>query len=237
MRSLMKTNHPSLIIALDDDDQRSALALVDALDPLQCALKVGSEMYTRFGAPWVKTLMARQFNVFLDLKFHDIPRTVSRAVSACADLGVWMVNVHASGGEKMMCAAKEALESFGAQRPLLMAVTVLTSLNDASLVSVGLHDTVSTHVLRLARLAQNAGCDGVVSSAQEVRLIKQACSEAFLTVTPGIRFAGDPVDDQARIVTPQMAWDAGSDYLVMGRPITQASNPAQLIQDLLRYEH
>ncbi len=222
-----------LIIALDFDDRREAMAVVDQLDPTLCALKVGSEMFTLFGTDFVKTLVARQFNVFLDLKFHDIPHTVARACKASADLGVWMMNVHASGGLAMMHAAHEALTTYGSSRPLLIAVTVLTSMSAEDLNATGIHVPLERRVRELACLAQEAGLDGVVSSAMEVSIIKTACGKDFLTITPGIRMLGDNQDDQVRITTPELAMKAGSDYLVVGRPITRASNPGLVARDVL----
>lgn len=223
-----------LIVALDFDERSTAMTLVDKLDPAQCALKVGSEMYTLFGADFVRTLVARNFNVFLDLKFHDIPNTVARACKAAADLGVWMLNVHASGGLPMMQAAREALVSYGSSRPLLIAVTVLTSMSAEDLLALGVHEPLEKRVCAMAQLAQEAAFDGVVSSALEVPAIKAACGQRFLTVTPGIRLAHDGHDDQVRVITPERAIKAGSDYLVIGRPITRASQPANIIQELLK---
>lgn len=223
-----------LIVALDFDNHTTAMALVDQLDPSLCALKVGSEMFTLFGTDFVKVLVARKFNVFLDLKFHDIPNTVAHACKAAADLGVWMINVHASGGVAMMDAARKALTSYGPKRPLLIAVTVLTSMSAADLLAMGVREPLETRVCALARLAQEANLDGVVSSALEVPAIKAACGADFLTVTPGIRLLSDTHDDQARVMTPERALKAGSDFLVIGRPITQASNPALVVHDLLQ---
>lgn len=222
-----------LIIALDFDNQAAALSLIDQLDPRHCALKVGSEMFTLFGPDFVRRLVAKHFHVFLDLKFHDIPTTVARACMAAADLGVWMVNVHASGGINMMQAAREAIEPFGDQRPLLIAVTVLTSMASNELQLLGISDSLEAHVTKLASWARDAGLDGVVSSALEVPMIKNQCGKNFITVTPGIRLAGDAKDDQTRIITPELAIKEGSDYLVIGRSITRAAHPAKVVQQLL----
>lgn len=222
-----------LIIALDFEHLNSALTLIEQLDPTTTALKVGNEMFTRFGPEFIRQLSAKHFKVFLDLKFHDIPHTVERACKASADLGVWMLNVHASGGLAMMQAARQALESYGATRPLLIAVTVLTSMGTTDLPSIGVHTSLQEQVSELSHLTQLAGLDGVVCSAHEVSAIKARCGERFLTITPGIRLSGDQQDDQTRIVTPDLALQAGSDYLVIGRPITQAANPAKIVQDLL----
>ena len=170
-------------------------------------------------------LQKRGFDVFLDLKFHDIPNTTSAAVAAAADLGVWMVNVHASGGEKMMTACRERLESFGADRPLLIAVTVLTSMNADDLVGIGITDSPEAQVSRLATLTKNCGLDGVVCSAQEAPKLKVEQGADFKLITPGIRPLTADKGDQQRIMTPTDALKAGSDYLVIGRPITQASDP------------
>ena len=222
-----------LIVALDFDNVNEALALVEQLNPELCALKVGNELFTRFGPDFVKQLVSRQFKVFLDLKFHDIPNTVAKACQAGADLGVWMMNVHASGGMDMMTAARRAIEPYGVERPLLIAVTVLTSFEESVLASIGIQTPVITHVKKLAALAKNSGLDGVVSSAHEVQTIKQECGSQFITVTPGIRLANDAKNDQSRIMTPQQAIAAGSDFLVVGRPITQSTNPAQVVMDIL----
>lgn len=223
-----------LIIALDFDDQLKAMNLVEQLDPTLCALKVGSEMFTLLGPQFVRSLVERQFKVFLDLKFHDIPNTVARACKVSADLGVWMLNVHASGGFVMMKAAHDALQSYGAARPLLIAVTVLTSMSAKDLLELGIQDDLEKRVAVLAGLAQDAGLDGVVSSALEVPAIKAFCGSKFLTITPGIRFGSDSSsDDQSRVITPEQAIQAGSDYLVIGRPITRAEQPANVIRQLL----
>lgn len=226
-----------LIVALDFNCKQSALNLVEQLDPKQCALKVGSELFTLFGVELVKQLVNKQFKVFLDLKFHDIPNTVANACKAAADLGVWMVNVHASGGIRMMQAAKDAIDSYGADKPILIAVTVLTSFNETDLNSIGICQPVSEHVNKLAFLTKEAGLDGVVSSAYEAKSIKNLCGSEFITVTPGIRLADDLKNDQTRIMTPQEAINSGSDYLVIGRPITQSIYPMKVITQILKNIH
>lgn len=222
-----------LIVALDFNDQQQALSLVEALDPRKVALKVGSEMFTLFGPSFVKSLVARQFKVFLDLKFHDIPNTVAQSCKAAAELGVWMMNIHASGGQEMMQAAKKALDIYGPEKPLLIAVTVLTSMKENQLSSIGLKSDLMGQVSQLARLAYQSELDGVVCSAHEAASIKTATASSFITVTPGIRLADSQPDDQSRIMTPQNAIQAGSDYLVIGRPITKASDPNEVIQRIL----
>ncbi|ASQ45715.1 orotidine-5'-phosphate decarboxylase [Legionella clemsonensis] len=221
-----------LIVALDFHQQEDALALVNQLNPTQCALKVGSEMFTLFGVHFIKQLIQKEFKIFLDLKFHDIPNTVAKACKACAELGVWMINVHASGGLTMMQAAKEAIASYGSLRPLLIAVTILTSLNQRDLLSIGIDHSLETQVEKLARLAHQAGLDGVVCSAHEVAAIKKACGNSFLTVTPGIRLSDSKKDDQSRTMTPSQAIALGSDYLVVGRPITSSSDPVTIIDHI-----
>ncbi|AMQ27713.1 TPA: orotidine-5'-phosphate decarboxylase [Legionella pneumophila] len=225
---------PKLIVALDFDNQDNALQLVDKLDPNHCALKVGSELFTLLGPQFVKELVRREFKVFLDLKFHDIPNTVAKACHSAAELGVWMMNVHAIGGLKMLQAARESLKTYGKDKPLLIAVTVLTSFEEAELASVGISNTLPEQATHLAMLAREAGLDGVVSSAHEVKIIKQKCGENFITVTPGIRLPNNLKDDQSRVMTPQQAIREGSDFLVIGRPITQASNPHEVVSALLR---
>ncbi|MFO9158898.1 orotidine-5'-phosphate decarboxylase [Legionella pneumophila serogroup 1] len=225
---------PKLIVALDYDNQDNALQLVEKLDPNHCALKVGSELFTLLGPQFVKELVRREFKVFLDLKFHDIPNTVAKACHSAAELGVWMMNVHAIGGLKMLQAARESLKTYGKDKPLLIAVTVLTSFEEAELASVGISNTLPEQATHLAMLAREAGLDGVVSSAHEVKIIKQKCGENFITVTPGIRLPNNLKDDQSRVMTPQQAIREGSDFLVIGRPITQASNPHEVVSALLR---
>lgn len=224
---------PKLIVALDFDNQDSALQLIDKLDPLQCALKVGSELFTLLGPQFIRQLVGKQFKVFLDLKFHDIPNTVAKACHSAAELGVWMINVHALGGLKMLQAAKKSLESYGQDKPLLIAVTVLTSLEEGELASVGISHSLLDEVKNLAKLARDAGLDGIVSSAHEVETIKQVCGNSFITVTPGIRLPNNLKDDQSRVMTPQQAIKAGSDFLVIGRPITQAVNPSEVVSAIL----
>ncbi|MGC1182203.1 orotidine-5'-phosphate decarboxylase [Legionella sp.] len=223
-----------LIVALDFNCEHDALNLVDKLDPSSCALKVGSELFTLLGVHFVKQLIERQFKVFLDLKFHDIPNTVANACKAAAELGVWMMNVHASGGEKMMQSARQAIEPYGADRPLLIAVTVLTSLSQKELASIGINATLVEYVKKLALLAKDSGLDGVVSSAHEVKAIKYECGNQFITVTPGIRLTTDVKNDQTRVMTPQEAIGEGSDYLVVGRPITQSVNPSMVVLEILK---
>ena len=222
-------NDQKVIVALDYDNQADALAFVDKIDPASCRLKVGKEMFTLFGPEFVRELHKRGFTVFLDLKFHDIPNTCSKAVRAAAELGVWMVNVHASGGERMMAASREILEPYGNDRPLLIGVTVLTSMEQPDLAGIGLDVAPQQQVMRLATLTKNSGLDGVVCSAQEAAMLKQSLGQAFKLVTPGIRPAGSDVGDQRRIMTPYEAIQAGSDYLVIGRPITQAAEPAKVL--------
>jgi len=223
-------NDPKIIVALDFPSQNPALELVDKLDPSKCRLKVGKELFTRSGPQLVEGLQKRGFEVFLDLKFHDIPNTTSAAVAAAADLGVWMVNVHASGGEKMMAACRERLETFGTDRPLLIAVTVLTSMNAEDLAGIGITDSPEAQVSRLATLTKNCGLDGVVCSAQEAPKLKAEQGADFKLITPGIRPVTADKGDQQRIMTPTDALKAGSDYLVIGRPITQASDPLAALE-------
>jgi orotidine-5'-phosphate decarboxylase len=222
-----------VIVALDYDTQEAALALADRLQPGLCRLKVGKELFTRFGPALVDQLQQRGFDVFLDLKYHDIPNTVASAVRAAADLGVWMVNVHAGGGRRMLEAAREALEGY-ADPPLLIAVTVLTSLSAQDLAELGYVHSAAERVSMLAALAAGSGMDGVVCSAEEAGSLRAERGPEFALVTPGIRLAGDSSDDQRRVVTPQAAVAAGSDYLVIGRSITQAADPVARLQAILR---
>ena len=218
------TTAPKIIVALDYPAAAPALALVDRLDPGRCALKVGKELFTRVGPGLVETLVGRGFRVFLDLKFHDIPNTVAAACDAAADLGVWMVNLHASGGRRMMDAARERLAAHS-KAPLLIAVTVLTSLDRDDLAEIGCPDEPLDRVLRLARLTHEAGLDGIVCSPLEAAPVREALGPGFLLVTPGVRPASASVGDQRRVMTPRDALVAGSDYLVIGRPITAADDP------------
>ncbi|HFD91850.1 MAG TPA: orotidine-5'-phosphate decarboxylase [Gammaproteobacteria bacterium] len=222
-----------IIIALDFPSAQAALELVDRLDPRLCRLKVGKELFTRCGPALVRELTGRGYDVFLDLKYHDIPNTVAAACRAAADLGAWMVNVHALGGRAMMSAAREALEG-AAQRPLLIAVTILTSLGDRELAEIGLQGGARENALRLAVLAREAGLDGVVCSAHEARGIKSRCGQDFLCVTPGVRPAGAGRQDQKRVATPSEAMALGADYLVVGRPVTAAAEPARALNDILK---
>ncbi|HEY9017551.1 orotidine-5'-phosphate decarboxylase [Thiomicrospira sp.] len=213
-----------VIVALDFANQADVFKLVDQLDPSQCKLKVGKELFAIAGPGLVEKLVDRGFDVFLDLKYHDIPNTVAMACKAAAKMGVWMVNVHALGGPNMITAAKEAILSVDHQ-PILTAVTILTSFDSAQLSAIGLSGSIQDNVLRLAKLAQNSGADGVVCSAQEATELRKHVSKDFCLVTPGIRPAGSNTDDQKRIMTPIEAVQAGSDYLVIGRPITQSADP------------
>lgn len=225
-------NSKKVLIALDYDDQETALAFVKQLSPDTCRLKVGKEMFTYFGPEFVKELIELGFDVFLDLKFHDIPNTVAKAVTAAAKMGVWMVNVHASGGYEMMHKAKLALEEFGDRAPILIAVTVLTSMDEPELKRLGINKSPQEQVIYLAKLAKEAGLDGVVCSAQEANVLKAELGEHFKLVTPGIRPEGSEAGDQKRIMTPKQAIESGSDYLVVGRPITKAANPVKVLQDV-----
>lgn len=221
-----------IIVALDYEKESDALALVDQIDPSLCRLKVGKEMFTTLGMNFVKQLHQRNFDVFLDLKYHDIPNTVARAVRSAADLGVWMVDLHASGGLRMMEEAKRILEPYGKDAPLLIAVTVLTSMEDLDLLQIGINASPIEQVLRLAHLTQRAGLDGVVCSPQEVKILRNACGEDFKLVTPGIRPIGADFGDQRRVMTPTAAIRAGSDYLVIGRTITKADNPVEVLRSI-----
>ena len=237
-----------IIVALDFANAASALQLVNQLDPSLCKLKVGKELFTAAGPKLVETLVAKNFKVFLDLKFHDIPSTVAKACEAASQLGVWMLNVHASGGRAMMQAALEGVGK-SSHSPHLIAVTILTSMNQGNLTEIGIETSLENQVLRLAKLTQQAGLHGVVCSAQEAQMLRQQLGKTFCLVTPGIRFAQiksqvisnqahvNPVslnqvnqDDQSRVVTPADALGNGANYLVIGRPITQAENPLQALE-------
>jgi orotidine-5'-phosphate decarboxylase len=222
---------PKIIIALDYPVAVPALALADKLAPALCRLKVGKELFTAAGPALLEKLMHRGFEIFLDLKFHDIPNTTAQACKAAAGLGVWMVNVHALGGRKMLEAARDAIAT-SAHRPKLIAVTMLTSMAQQDLAEIGINAKLADMVLRLATLARDSGLDGVVCSAQEARLLRKNCGEEFCLVTPGIRPAHSNLDDQSRIMSPKAAMQAGSDYLVIGRPITQSADPLQVLLEI-----
>ena len=222
-----------IIVALDFPSAEQALALADQLDSKLCRVKVGKELFTRAGPEILTRLHQRGFEVFLDLKYHDIPNTCAQAVLAAAEQGVWMVNVHASGGLRMMQAAKETLVKHNLKTQLI-AVTVLTSMSQVDLQELGIERSLEEQVLSLAQLTQQAGLDGVVCSAQEASLLEAKLGKEFLKVTPGIRPASSSTDDQQRIMTPEAAMAAGSTHLVIGRPITQAANPNQALEAITR---
>ena len=225
---------PKVIVALDYDNDAAALDFVSQLDPSTCNLKVGKELFTIAGPQFVSKLVDLNFRVFLDLKFHDIPNTTAQAIKAAASLGVWMVNVHASGGRVMMETVRNQLDNLpnANTRPIVIGVTVLTSMDQAQLNDIGINVSPKEQVLRLARLVKESGLDGVVSSAQEAALIKQELGSDFITVTPGIRPAGAALGDQKRVMTPVEAVQAGSDYLVIGRPITRAEDPCAVLKSI-----
>ncbi|MDP1679237.1 MAG: orotidine-5'-phosphate decarboxylase [Candidatus Nitrotoga sp.] len=224
---------PKIIVALDYSDAQPALELVARLEPALCRLKVGMELFTTARSRLIEQLMQRGFEIFLDLKFHDIPNTTAQACKAAAELGVWMVNVHALGGRKMLEAAREAMSLY-TQSPKLIAVTLLTSMAQEDLADLGIAATPADMVLRLARLARDSGLDGVVCSAQEAALLRQHCGNEFCLVTPGIRPVDAVADDQSRIMTPCAALDQGANYLVIGRPITRAADPLQALQNIIK---
>jgi orotidine-5'-phosphate decarboxylase len=228
---MVEVTGPRVIVALDYPDAASALQLVARLTPDLCRLKVGKELFTRAGPQLIEKLGVRGFDVFLDLKFHDIPNTVASACHVAADLGVWMVNVHALGGERMLLAAREGIER-ATQSPLLIAVTILTSMDTNDLAAVGLSGSPEDNVLRLAALAHRSGLDGVVCSSRETVIIRNALGPDFSLVTPGIRPAGSQADDQRRVMTPADALRAGSNYLVIGRPVTRADDPVSVLRTI-----
>ncbi len=225
----MSVDKKRVIVALDYPDQHQALAMAAQLDPQKCRVKVGKELFTRCGPSIVEALQLKGFDVFLDLKFHDIPNTTAKAVRAAAELGVWMVNVHASGGRRMMEAARNELEQVKSTNTLLIGVTVLTSMERSDLLELGIDAEPLEHVKRLAKLTESSGLHGIVCSAQEVTPLRQIIGADFKLVTPGIRPADADVGDQKRIMTPADAITAGSDYLVIGRPITKAESPIEAL--------
>lgn len=233
----MSVYGPRIVVAMDFDNAEQCIAMAKRLSPRDCRLKVGKELFTACGPRIVEQLMAFGFDVFLDLKFHDIPNTTAKAVKAAAELGVWMVNVHASGGERMMIAAREILEQRSGKRPLLIAVTVLTSMDATDLAGVGIDRSPEEHVMMLAQLTQRCGLDGIVCSAQESSVMRTRFGTDFCLVTPGIRLDSSPADDQRRTLTPSAAIAAGSSYLVIGRPITQSPDPVATCQSIIQSLH
>lgn len=226
-------NDPKIIVAIDKPDIVSARALATALDAKLCRVKIGKEVFVAIGPAILDEFQQRGFEIFLDLKFHDIPNTVAEACKAAARRGIWMMNVHAAGGRAMMIAARAALEQVNNSiKPKLIAVTVLTSLTGPELNEVGVLDSIDDQVLRLAKLTQACGLDGVVCSAREAQLLRRELDKNFLLVTPGIRLPSANKDDQARVVTPQDALRLGASYLVIGRPITGASDPGIALQEM-----
>ena len=215
-----------IIVALDFNNSSQAVEFVDTLDPKLCRLKIGKELFTAAGPNLVETMIKKEFDVFLDLKFHDIPNTVANAVKVAADLGVWMLNVHISGGSTMMKSAKDAIISHGGCKPILIGVTVLTSISSTELSEIGIKNDLKDQVVQLAKLAYQSGLDGVVCSAEEAKLLRNSMPADFILVTPGIRREQDAAGDQKRVITPSQAIRNGSDYLVVGRPITQAASPS-----------
>jgi orotidine-5'-phosphate decarboxylase len=230
-RKIMR-KQPQIIVALDFDTVKATLDFVEPLSSTQCRLKVGNELFTRGGPDLVRRLVDLKFSVFLDLKFYDIPNTVAQACLAAADLGVWMINVHALGGVAMMTAAKKVLQSYGTHVPLLIAVTALTSYNENEWQSLGFKQDINASVLHLAQLTHDVGLDGVVCSAHEAAALRAQFGPSFCLVTPGIRLADDAHNDQQRVVTPEAALAAGSDYLVIGRSITRSPEPVAVLARL-----
>ena len=220
-----------IIIPLDME-YTSAVSIADKLDPNICRLKVGNQLFTSSGPKIVKTLHDKGFEIFLDLKFHDIPNTVYESVKSAANLGVWMINVHASGGSKMLDASKKALEGFD-KPPLLIGVTILTSISEEILTEIGFNN-LDKQVMRLTKLAQRSGLDGVVCAASDASKVKQTCGESFLTVTPGIRPKDADLNDQSRTSTPKEAIANGSDFLVIGRPITGSEDPTNALENIYK---
>ncbi len=227
----MPASNSPIIVALDYANADDAFALADQLDPSRCRLKIGKELFTRAGPAVVQMLADQGFDIFLDLKYHDIPNTVAKACAAAADLGVWMLNVHALGGNAMMIAAREAVGQDD-NSPLLIAVTLLTSMDQNTFEQLGMQGTIGDGVLRLAQLTADSGLDGVVCSAQETRLLRQQHHVNFQLITPGIRPANSAQGDQHRTMTPADAIEAGSNYLVIGRPITTAADPMVALADI-----
>ncbi len=232
MKSRVQFDNRQIIVALDFSSESSCLGMLEKLDPALCRVKIGKELFTRYGPSLVREIHKRGFEVFLDLKFHDIPNTVAGAIRAAVELGVWMVNVHASGGQAMLEAARKAADDNPAMK--LVAVTVLTSLSAQDLLETGVNGYPEQQVLRLAAMTAACGLDGVVCSAKEIELLRNNLDGDFLLVTPGIRPSGDDASDQKRVETPGRAIAKGADYLVIGRPITQADDPTGKLQSIMK---
>ena len=236
--TIMDIQGSRIVVAMDFDNADDCFYMAKRLSPQYCRLKVGKELFTACGPRIVEQLMRLGFEVFLDLKFHDIPNTVAKAVKAAAQLGVWMVNVHTSGGARMMVAARDILEqhaiSHNGHKPLLIGVTVLTSLEAHDLRDIGVSESPEEHVLHLTKLAKDCGLDGVVCSAREANLLRSNFGSDFCLVTPGIRLENSPPDDQKRTLTPHAAILAGSSYLVIGRPITQSHDPVATCKAIIK---
>ena len=230
----MTALNPRIIVAMDFDNADQCLAMANRLSPNDCRLKVGKELFTACGPKIVEQLMQLGFSIFLDLKFHDIPNTTTKAVKAAAELGVWMVNVHASGGRRMMESARNILEQRVGHKPLLIAVTVLTSMEENDLLEIGIDRNPEEQVMTLARLTHSSGLDGIVCSAQEAQVMRREFGKDFCLVTPGIRLESSPADDQRRTLTPAAAITAGSNFLVIGRPITNSLNPVETCSSIIQ---
>ncbi len=226
------TTHSPIIVALDYNNEKDVLNFITQIDPTLCRIKIGKELFTACGPKLVEKLVVSGYDVFLDLKFHDIPNTVYNACKMASELGVWMMNVHASGGSKMLHMAHEAINE-STHKPLLIGVTVLTSMDNTDLHEIGITDSLENHVVNLAKLAFACQLDGVVCSAHEAPAIKSNTSTEFLTVSPGIRLTHNLADDQTRIMTPKMAMQNQVDYMVIGRPITQATNPHEVLTNII----
>lgn len=223
---------PHIIVALDNLDANAAILLAEQLNPQHCRLKIGKELFTAYGPSIVERFMKLNFEIFLDLKFHDIPNTVSKACLAAAQLGVWMLDVHTLGGVQMLLAAREAIDKVAGRKPLLVGVTLLTSLTAQDLPQLGFQQKLEDQVVSLTKLAQKSGLDGVICSPQEAALLRRIVEPNFCLVTPGIRLIGSETDDQKRCLTSEAAFSQGADYLVIGRPITQSDNPRKLLAEL-----
>ncbi|QIQ41605.1 MAG: orotidine-5'-phosphate decarboxylase [Buchnera aphidicola (Aphis urticata)] len=226
-------NIPKIIIALDFNDKKDAMKLVDLLNPDVFYLKIGKEMFTMLGKKFIHELHQLGFNIFLDLKFHDIPNTVFNATKAAADMGIWMLSIHASGGKKMLTSAKKALQSFKT-RPLLIGVTVLTSFTRTDLKDIGIQIPLQDYILILSKLSSDCGLDGVVCPGKEAEKIKLLCGNKCKIITPGIRCVNDSTFDQNQIITPKQAKKFPIDYIVVGRSITSSKNPIKKLNFIIQ---
>ncbi|UNB92277.1 MAG: orotidine-5'-phosphate decarboxylase [gamma proteobacterium endosymbiont of Trioza apicalis] len=230
---LLQKTQSTIIVALDYSNINKAINFIKKISPNECKIKIGKEIFISYGPYIIKKIKKMGFDIFLDLKFHDIPSTVAKAVNAAAKLGVWMINIHALGGIKMMIAAKKELKKFKKNKPLLVAVTTLTSMNNKNLNELGINNNIKNYTIKLAKLAQKCGLDGVICSPKEIKQLRYSCGKNFILITPGIRPLNSKIYDQKRILTPLKAQQLNVNYMVIGRPITKSINPSKTLKNII----